>query len=292
MPENKLFCFGYGYTSSFFSFALMKQGWSVAGTTRSAEKAEKIWSDGVEAIVWDGGAFDVSALDGVNAVLISTPPNESGCPALKAAGSALAALAANITWLGYLSTNGVYGDHGGAWVDETSALRPTTDRARRRIKAENDWRAFAEAHDLPLIIFRLPGIYGPGRSALDTVRAGKAKRIYKEGQMFSRMHVEDIAAALEASLMNRPALDLYNLADDEPAPPQDVIEYACGLLSVELPPLTPLESADLSEMAKSFYTDNKRVSNQRMKNALAVTLKYATYRDGLKAIFEMEASSR
>ena len=181
---------------------------------------------------------------------------------------------------------GVYGDHDGAFVDETSDLKPTTDRARARIAAEADWAGLGVAWSLPLIIFRLPGIYGPGRSALETVRAGKARRIVKEGQVFNRMHVDDIAAALAASMENPRIHDLYNLADDEPAPPQDVIEYACTLLDVAPPPLTPLEDADLSDMAKSFYSDNKRVSNARMKEALGVTLQYPTYREGLDALFK------
>lgn len=291
MPEKKLLCLGYGYTASFFARALMRQGWAVAGSTRSQEKAEKLRAQGVEAVVWDVGASDTAFPDSVNAVLISTPPGEDGCPALAKAGKALVRHAKDIEWLGYLSTNGVYGDHGGAWVDEKSELRGASERSKRRIAAEENWRALAKSHDLPLIIFRLPGIYGPGRSAIDTVRAGRAKRIFKEGQVFSRMHVEDIAAVLEASMQNPRAHDLYNLADDEPAPPQDVIEYACGLLGVEPPPLIPLEEADLSDMAKSYYADNKRVSNQRMKNALAVTLKYATYREGLKSIFKNERAT-
>jgi nucleoside-diphosphate-sugar epimerase len=148
--------------------------------------------------------------------------------------------------------------------------------------------ALAAKHQLPLIIFRLPGIYGPGRSALDSVRAGRAKRIYKEGQVFSRMHVDDIASALAASIGEPHLHQLYNLADDEPAPPQDVIDYACQLLGVEPPPLIPLEEAQLSSMAKSFYADNKRVSNERMKTALGVKLRYPTYREGLDAILHGE----
>lgn len=285
MPGNKLLCIGYGYTARAFAQKLKTEGRAVSGTTRSAGKAKEMSGEGVEAFLWDG-AFDPAWLDGVSDVLVSTPPGEAGCPALNAAGEAIAARASSIEWLGYLSTNGVYGDHDGAWVDETSELKATSGRARRRVKAEADWRALADAHALPLIIFRLPGIYGPGRSAIDTVRQENAKRIYKAGQVFSRMHVDDIAAVLLASMNVPRKFDLYNLADDEPAPPQDVVEYACKLLGREPPPLVPLEDADLSEMGKSFYEDNKRVSNQRMKDALAVTLKYATYREGLKAIFE------
>lgn len=288
---HHIFMLGYGYTAR----ALMKRlradgGWSFAGATRSEEKAAAMRAEGVEARIWGEGGFEPAWLDDATHILISTPPNEEGCPAFRAASDEIAKRREDIAWIGYLSTNGVYGDHGGAWVNETSALKPTTDRARRRIRAEADWAGLAAAFALPLIIFRLPGIYGPGRSAFDTVRAGKAKRVYKEGQVFSRMHVDDIAAALAASMAKPRLHDLYNLADDEPAPPQDVVEYACKLLGVDPPPLTPLEDADLSDMAKSFYADNKRVSNKRIKEALGVKLQYPTYREGLEAIFETEGA--
>ncbi|WP_425408043.1 SDR family oxidoreductase [Hyphococcus sp.] len=288
MDKNKLLCMGYGYTARFFSQKLKSQGWKIAGTTRSREKAKQLREQDVEAIIWNGGAFDLQRLEDVSAVLISTPPDENGCPAFDALAASLATNANTLNWIGYLSTNGVYGDHDGAWVDEKSALKATTARARRRIKSENDWRLLAEKHSLPLTIFRLPGIYGPGRSAINSVRAGKAKRIYKKGQVFSRMHVEDIAAALDASLTGPRAHDLYNLSDNEPAPPQDIVEYACKLLGVAPPPLVLLEEAHISEMAKSFYADNKRVSNRRIKDALAFTLTYPTYKEGLKAILNQE----
>ena len=281
---KKLFILGHGYTGA----ALVRNlhdagGWSFAGTTRSPEKASGFANAGVEPVIWDDGV-DLTALNGASHILISTPPDEQGCPALRAAGAAIAARAGAVQWIGYLSTNGVYGDHDGAWVDESSALRGQSVRAKRRIAAENTWRAFAEQHALPLVLFRLPGIYGPGRSAIDTVRNGAAKRVYKAGQVFSRMHVDDIAAALAVSI-NRPAAgDLFNLADDEPAPPQDVIAYACDLLGVAPPPLVAIEDADLSDMAKSFYADNKRVSNRRMIEALGLKLRYPSYRDGLAAI--------
>lgn len=281
---NRLFILGYGYTAR----ALVRQlrdagGWSFAGTTRTPEKSERLTANGVDAIFWRDGIAP-RALDDATHLLISTPPDENGCPALTAAGPAIAARRGAMQWIGYLSTNGVYGDHGGAWVDETSALRGNSPRAQRRIAAENAWRAFADEHGLRLIVFRLPGIYGPARSAIDTVRKGAAKRIYKADQVFSRMHVDDIAAALAASIDQPAAGALFNLADDEPAPPQDVIAYACDLLGVEPPPLTPIEEAGLSDMAKSFYADNKRVSNRRMKEALKLKLQYPSYRDGLRAI--------
>ncbi len=283
---KRLFIFGYGYTARALARGFNgDDGWCYAATTRSPEKAEAILADGVEPVLWRNG-FDAAALDGATHILISTPPGEDGCPALNAASDAIAARASSLQWIGYLSTNGVYGDHDGGWVDETSELRGTSPRARRRIQAEADWRTFARACNIPLITFRLPGIYGPGRSAIDTVNAGTARRIVKEGQVFSRMHVDDIAAALAASIAKPRAGDFFNLADDEPAAPQDVIEYACELLGVEPPPLIPINEADLSDMAKSFYADNKRVSNTRMKEALGVSLTYPTYREGLTAIFE------
>lgn len=288
MSKKTIFCLGYGYTAAALARRLGLKGWAAAGTTRSSEKAERMRAEGVEAHLWNGETFEPEWLGEASALLISVSPDEQGCPAFRAAHEAIAARRDALTWIGYLSTNGVYGDHKGAWVDENSNLYPTTARAKRRIRAEADWASFGAEYGLPAIIFRLPGIYGPGRSALDTVRAGKARRIYKEGQVFSRMHVDDIAAALAASMDKPDAHDLYNLADDEPAPPQDVVEYACTLLGVEPPPLTPLEEAELSEMGRSFYADNKRVSNKRMKEALGVKLAYPTYREGLKAIANLE----
>ena len=283
MGDNRLLCFGCGYTARALAARLLTENWRISGTTRSKEKADALARGSIEPMIWSNG-FDSAALDDATALLVSTPPTEHGCPALTAAGAAIAERRNTISWIGYLSTNGVYGDHDGAWVDETSELKPTTERAHRRIAAEQAWRRFGEKCSLPVVIFRLPGIYGPGRSALDTVRAGKAKRLYKEGQVFSRAHVEDIAATLYASLSDPIAGNLFNIADNEPAPPQDVIEYACVLLGVDSPPLTPIEDADITDMARSFYRDNKRVKNDRMKERLGVTLKYPTYREGLEAL--------
>ena len=283
-----LFCLGFGYTARAFADRLRAQGWRVSGTTKSAEKHDAMRAAGVYAHLWSGGALAETVFDGVDAILVSTPPGPKSCPALKAATPLIAARAKQFQWIGYLSTNGVYGDHDGAWVDEESQLRGASPRALRRINAENAWRNLAREHDLPLIVFRLPGIYGPGRSAFDNIRAGTAKRIVKPGQVFSRMHVDDIAATLIASMDKPRAYPVYNLADDEPAPPQDVVEYACKLLKVEPPPLTPIDDANLSDMAKSFYADNKRVSNARMKSAMGVALQYPTYREGLNAILAAE----
>ncbi|MBB5518034.1 SDR family oxidoreductase [Amphiplicatus metriothermophilus] len=284
MTDREIVFLGYGYTARALARRLKTARWRIAATARSAEKAAAIERAGARAIPWTGSGIDPAAFAGACAVLVSTPPGEGGCPALAAAGEALAARAGDIAWIGYLSSNGVYGDHGGAWVDEFSPLRAASRRGLRRIAAEADWAALGATWNLPVAIFRLPGIYGPGRSALDAVREGRARRIVKEGQVFNRMHVDDIAAALEASLARPEAGALFNLADDEPSPPQDVIEYACALLGVDPPPPVPFEEAELSEMGRSFYLENKRVRNDRMKQALGLKLAFPTYREGLRAI--------
>lgn len=282
MREQRILFLGYGFVARALARRLSARRWRLSGTHRRADQAPFLAAEAIEPAAWTAEGVASIAFDGVDAVLVSTPPDERGCPALAAAGGALSKAAP--TWIGYLSTNGVYGDYGGAVVDERSALRATSSRARARIAAEESWRSFAAKHGHRLVIFRLPGIYGPGRSAFDQIREGRAQRIYKPGQVFSRMHVDDIAAAIAASIDRPNSGALFNLADDEPAPPQDVIEYACRLLGVEPPPLVPLEDANMSEMARSFYADNKRVSNALMKRALGVTLAYPTYREGLEAI--------
>ncbi|NWG45986.1 MAG: NAD-dependent epimerase/dehydratase family protein, partial [Alphaproteobacteria bacterium] len=198
----------------------------------------------------------------------------------------IAALAPGLVWVGYLSTTGVYGDRGGEWVDEESPLAPTTERGARRVEAEAGWRALAEAHGLPLHIFRLAGIYGPGRNQLETVRAGTARRLHKPGQVFSRIHVEDVAACLLASLRRPRPGAVYNLCDDEPAPPAEVVAHAAALLGVPPPPLEDFETAapTLSPMARSFYAESKRVRNDRLAAELGVRLRYPSYREGLAAL--------
>ena len=284
---GRLLCLGFGYTARALARRLSCDGWRIAGTARSGDGAQTLRSGGVEAVAWTDGVLDPAAFDGADAVLISTPP-DNACPAFAAAADALAAHAGAISWIGYLSSNGVYGDHGGAWVDEDSELRPSTERGRARVAAEAQWAAHGVEWALPVVIFRLPGIYGPGRSALDAVRAGRGRRICKEGQVFNRMHVDDIAAALAASIAKPEAGDLFNLADDLPAPPQDVIEYSCKLLGVPPSPLVPFDKADLSDLGRSFYAENKRIRNDRMKEALGARPLYPTYREGLEAILNDE----
>jgi nucleoside-diphosphate-sugar epimerase len=228
--------------------------------------------------------------------LASVPPDEDGDAVLDRHGAEIAAWAASgaagggLAWAGYLSTTGVYGDRRGDWVDEDSALEPTGPRGLRRAAAERGWLDLHESHGLPVHIFRLAGIYGPGRSALDQVRAGTAKRIDKPGQVFSRIHVDDIAAVLEASIARPNPGRAYNVCDDNPAPPAEVVAEACALLGREPPPLVPYEAAALSAMARSFYRDNKRVSNRRIKEELGVTLAYPDYQAGLAAVLAAEKS--
>ena len=198
----------------------------------------------------------------------------------------IAALAGQLKWVGYLSTTGVYGDRQGGWVDENSELLPATERGRRRVQAEADWQSLHTAHSLPLHIFRLAGIYGPGSNQLVSLLNGKSRRVVKQGQVFSRIHVDDIAATLEASLEKPNPGRVYNVCDDEAAPPQEVVAHAAELLKRPPPPEIAFEEADMSPMGRSFYAESKRVSNERIKQELAVELAYPTYREGLSALLE------
>ncbi|NNE40977.1 MAG: SDR family oxidoreductase [Marinicaulis sp.] len=292
ITPDTLTLLGAGYTARALARRLRETDWRINGSVREKRKAEMIVANGIAPFVWNNDFIKPEHLGETTAILVSTPPADAGCPALNALRHAIitekAPQPSDIRWLGYLSSNGVYGDHNGAWVHEKSAMLATSERSKRRIKAERLWRDFADEHELPLTIYRLPGIYGPGRSAIDTVRSGNAKRIYKPGQVFNRMHVDDIARVLATSLHELITPELVNLSDDEPSPPQDVIEYACSLLGVEPPPLVPIEQAQLSPMAASFYTDNKRISNALMKKTFGLDLEYPSYREGLRAIYEDE----
>ncbi len=283
----RLFCFGLGYTALRVAARLAGEGWTVAGTCRGPENQAYLNSQGFDAFLFDGRtAMDnaAQALAGTTHILSSIPPDESGDPVLRAHLGEIAAL--NLKWVGYLSTTGVYGDKGGGWVDERTPRAPTTARGERRAAAEMAWESLFKMGRIPVHVFRLPGIYGPGRSALDTVRAGKTQRVFKEGQVFSRIHVDDLARALIASMNTPRGGAVYNICDDEPAPPQDVTAYACELLGVPVAPVTPIDEAELSPMARSFYAENKQVRNRLMKSELGVRLAYPTYREGLSALQE------
>lgn len=280
----RLFVFGMGYTAGAVVRRLGSHLETAWGTTRAPETAAALEAAGVEPLLFDGSAHDEAvseALAEASHVLVSIAPDEAGDRVLTHFRNDLAALRPQA--LVYLSTVGVYGDHGGAWVDEGSRCRPVSARSRRRLEAEAAWRLFAEETGVPVAILRLAGIYGPGRSAFDKLRDGTARRIVKPGQVFNRIHVDDIAAAVEAAFAAR-ADGTFNVADDEPAPPQDVVAYAAELLGVPAPPEVPFETADLTPMARSFYGENKRVGNGRLKRELGVRLAYPTYREGLAAI--------
>ncbi len=290
----RLFVFGLGYSARVFADRLRARGWTVAGTTRSEAAADALRAEGFEVAIFDRArplADPAAALAGATHLLVSVPPDEDGDPAADPVadlhGRDIAACR-SIAWAGYLSTTGVYGDRAGAWVDEDSALEPTSDRAQRRVAAERAWLDLRHTAGLPLHVFRLAGIYGPGRSALDQVRAGTAKRIDKPGQVFSRIHVDDLARVLEASIARADPGRVYNVCDDAAAPPAEVIATACELLGVAPPPLVPIEAAELSAMALSFYRDNKRVSNRRIKEELGVALAYPDYKAGLESILAAE----
>lgn len=274
-----LFVFGLGYSAQQLASRLMAAGWQVAGTVRSEAKAAALRARGIAAQVWPGeGPVDVP--DGAH-WLITLPPGKEGCPAALGM-QACNRMKQSVT---YLSTTGVYGDMKGGWVNEWSPVSPGSPRGAARVKAEGQWQALTGGRAR---LVRLPGIYGPGRSAFDRLRDGTARRIVKEGQVFSRVHVDDIASGLEALMLRPEATGVFHLCDELPAPPQDVIAYAAELLGITPPPEIAFEDADLSPMAASFYAECKRVSNARAKAALRWRPAYPTYREGLAAILASE----
>jgi nucleoside-diphosphate-sugar epimerase len=286
----KLFCFGLGYSARVLAKRLAARGWAIAGTSRTPAGPGDA---GFSMHLFDGTrkmTDAAAALAGTTHLLLSVPPDAGGDPAFRHHADDIAAL--DLAWAGYLSTTGVYGDRGGGWVDEDSALNPSGERGRRRVEAEAGWQDLGRRRGTPIHIFRLAGIYGPGRSQLDTARNGTARRIDKPGQVFSRIHVEDIATVLEASMARPRPGAAYNLSDDDPAPPAEVTLHACRLLGRDPPPLVPFAEAEkeMSAMARSFWDDNRRVSNRRIKEELGVALRYPDYKSGLAAILAAESA--
>lgn len=275
-----LISFGHGYSAQALAKRLLPQGWVIYGTTRKADKAEALREDGVIPVMWPDGDFS-EALATATHILVSAGPDEEGDPVLAKLEPQIREIAPRLDWAGYLSTTGVYGDHGGDWVGESAPLTPATKRGKLRVMAETQWR---DIDGLPLHIFRLAGIYGPGRGPFEKVRKGTARRIIKQGQVFSRTHVEDIAQVLEASIDRPNPGAAYNVCDNDPAPPQDVIAYAAELLGLPVPPEVPFEEAEMSPMARSFYAESKKVDNRRIREELGVKLTYPDYRTGLKAL--------
>ncbi len=281
-----LFIFGLGFSGRTIAERRLARGDTVTGTVRSHDKAQALSAAGIPARVFGPDGHD-NAIDadvaGSEALLISVPPGTGGDPVLAAYTRQIAA-APNLRWIGYLSTIGVYGDHGGAWVDEQTPATPTNARSIERAAAEQAWLAFGAANNIAVQIFRLAGIYGPGQSQLVQLARGTARRIVKPGQVFNRIHVEDIARAVDASLDRPRPGAIYNVTDNEPAPPQDVVTFAASLCGVAPPREISLDDAGLTAMGRSFYAESKRVRNDLLRNELGVTLAYPTYREGLTAL--------
>jgi nucleoside-diphosphate-sugar epimerase len=287
MMSARLFCFGLGFSARHVIARL--PGWTVAGSVTRPEGLAALAADAIDAVAFsDDHPLPPDALTEATHLLLSIPPGTGGDPVLRRCERELEEAAPGVKWIGYLSTTGVYGDHAGAWVDETTPPSPSSERSHRRAAAEQDWLDFGRQHQIPTQIFRLAGIYGPGRSVLDDVRAGRAQAIDRPGHLFSRIHVEDIATAVVAGMSRPEAGPIFNVCDDEPAASADVVRFACGLLGVAPPVAIPFEQARLSPMAQSFWADNKRVRNDLMKQALGVSLRFPTYREGLRAILESE----
>jgi nucleoside-diphosphate-sugar epimerase len=275
--SRTLLSLGHGYTAQALARRLIPEGWRIIGTTRQPEAAMALTAPQVDMLLWPGSDL-TQAIGEASHILSSMAPGEAGDPVLAAHPDLFAD--ARPAWVGYLSTTVVYGDHQGAWVDEATPLTPGNARGRQRVLAEQQWAATG----LPLHVFRLAGIYGPGRGPFEKVRDGTARRVIKPGQVFSRIHVDDIAQVLHASLLHPCPGTAYNVCDDDPAPPQDVIAHAAHLLGLPIPPAVPIEEANLTPMGASFYAESKRVRNDRIKNDLGVRLLFPSYRDGLAAI--------
>ncbi len=275
--EKTLLCLGFGYTARALAQKLAPVGWRIIGTTRDGQLV-----DGIQTLQWPGQDLP---LERVTHVLSSIAPTAAGDPVLP---SLLPDLhSAPLEWVGYLSTTAVYGDHDGAWVDETATLAPATARGHWRVAAERAW----QSADLPVHVFRLAGIYGPGRGPFSKLQSGTARRIVKPGQVFSRIHVDDIAQVLAASIARPKPGAVYNVCDDDPAPPQDVIGFAAELLGLPLPEAEDFETAEMNPFARSFYAENKRVRNDKIKTELGVTLTFPDYRSGLRQLYEAQRGS-
>ena len=290
MPNTStLFCFGLGYTAIELSKSFIERGWSVRGTCRSEEKCRKLAQLGIKAWVLDDEIPLLNpseALEGTTHLLSSVPPDSMTDLIIEKYLSNILNISEHLHWVGYLSSTSVYGDTGGNLVDEKSDCFPTTTRGKNRSIAENSWLKLWKKHNVPVHVFRLAGIYGPGRNALEVVKKGKAKRIIKKGQVFNRIHVDDIVKVLIASINQINPGSIYNVCDDLAAPPQDIILLACKLLNITPPPETPFNEAKISNIIRSFYSENRRVSNSLIKNELGVKLSHPEYRSGLKSIFK------
>lgn len=287
---SRLFAFGLGFSALALAKRLYAKGWQIAGTARGEDKIERLTHEGycLAQFSSEPDNDEISKLlAGTTHLLHSIPPGTEGDPVLAWYRREIAALP-SLKWIGYLSTVGVYGDQEGDWVDESTPPKPNTARTGARVEAERAWLQFGRELGVPAHIFRLAGIYGPGRSVFDKLKAGTARRIKKDGQVFSRIHVEDIASVLESSIAQPRAGAVYNVADDEPAAPGEVVAYAAELMGVPTPPEIEFADADLTPMARSFYEGSRRIRNARIKSELGITLRYPTYREGLAALLAQD----
>jgi nucleoside-diphosphate-sugar epimerase len=283
---SRLFAFGLGFSAQALAERLSAQGWQIAGTVRDETKLAQLAAKSYKLARFAGESGNravTELLEGTTHLLHSIPPVPGGDPVLAQYRDLIAGLS-SLEWIGYLSTVGVYGDQEGRWVDESTPTKPNSARTEARVLAEQAWLDFGMESGVPAQIFRLAGIYGPGRSVFDKLREGTARRVNKDGQVFSRIHVEDIASVLEASIANPRAGAIYNVADDEPAAPGEVVAYAAELIGIAPPPEVTFEEADLTPMARSFYEGSRRIKNARIKSELGVKLRYPTYREGLAAL--------
>jgi len=283
---NSLFCFGLGFAAQALAKRMHTHGWNISGSCRAMDKEDSLKD--LSVLPFDGihATEEIrNALSKATHLLVSIPPQPSGDVVLQKFSLQIAECK-NLEWIGYISSTGVYGDTQGEWVDESSPLQPVTELNKRRVEAENGWLDMVRENGCPVMVFRCVAIYGPGRNLLISVKQGRARRIEKPGLVFSRIHVEDLAQTLEASIKNPRPGEIYNVSDDEPSPPSEAVEYACKLLNITPPPLIPFESADLSEIARGFYLTCKRVGNKKIKEELGVKLQYPDYRSGLDTIFQ------
>ena len=290
LKNKKLFCFGYGYVCHHLADRLRLYDWEIAGTTTDTDKKDRMIESGVNAYVFDTSrplVDPTSALKDVTHILLSVPPTNAGDIVFDLHSADIAELP-SLEWIGYLSTTAVYGNRDGKWVDETSDTSPTSRRGSLRLKAEQQWLSLFSRHALPMHLFRLAGIYGPGRSALDAVRAGTSRRIDKPGHAFNRIHVDDVVETLIASMNAPKPGEIYNLSDNNPVSSHEVIEFACRLLGMPVPELIPFDQTTMAPIVRSFYTDNKRISNKKIKTDLGVTLLHPDFKSGLSTCFAAE----
>jgi len=288
--SGNLFCFGLGFSCQALARRLIPKSWKVSGTCRDNKLRDSLKNLGISVYSYDGNHISpdiYNAIYKATHVLISIPPQKSGDIVLQQFSSDITKWK-HLKWVGYISSTAVYGDTKGAWVDETSPLKPINPRGYQRAEIENSWIKLYKKYDLPVIIFRCVGIYGPGRNLLVSVQQGRARNIKKPGLVFSRIHVEDLAQTLEASMLYPQPGEIYNVSDDRPSSPAEAVEYAYHLLKIEYPPPISYEAAELTDMARSFYQTNKRVSNKKIKKELGISLQYPNYRIGLNALLKKQ----